>query len=237
MDSRPIFISLGEVEGDKAPAYVAALLGLGVGAERVRLLLPGQAVDYAALAAGAAGLVLAGGDDVEPRRYGEEPIPEAAVETTPERDAMELALLAGAREARTPVWAICRGLQVVNVFQGGTLYQDLPLQRPSPIDHSVIEPQDALAHGVRVLEPEHRLGAILGTESHQVNSRHHQGIKDLGAGLVPVASSPDGLVEAIALGEPDWWVRAVQWHPENLTALAPQLALWRDFLAATEARR
>lgn len=235
--SRPVVISLGGIEGEKAPAYRAALVEMGVSADRVRLLEPGHGEDYGALAAQAAGLVLAGGDDIEPERYGEAVIPEAQVETTPERDAMEFALLAGARAAKTPVWAICRGLQMVNVFQGGTLYQDLTLQRPSAVTHSVTESQDALAHEVAVTLPVHRLGSVLTGAAPGVNSRHHQGIKDLGTDLLAVATAPDGLVEAIALDDPDWWVRAVQWHPENLTAFAAQATLWRDFLAAVEARR
>lgn len=235
--SRPVVVSLGGIEGEKAPAYRAALVEMGVPAERIRLLEPGHGEDYGALAAQAAGLVLAGGDDIEPARYGEVVIPEAGVETTPERDEMEFALLTGARAARTPVWAICRGLQMVNVFQGGTLYQDLTLQRPSAVAHSVTDTQETLAHGVAVTLPSHRLGTVLTGAGPGVNSRHHQGIKDLGADLLAVASAPDGLTEAIALDDSDWWVRAVQWHPENLTNFAAQATLWRDFLAAVEGRR
>jgi len=131
-----------------------------------------------------------------------------------------------------PVWGVCRGLQVLNVFLGGSLWQDLPSQRPGEIAHSVSEPKDHLAHTVTVLEPGKPLGEVLARETARVNSRHHQAIKRLADGLVPIAESPDGLIEAVILDRPDWWVRGVQWHPENLVALAQQRALWEDFVRA-----
>jgi len=183
------------------------------------------------LASQASGLVLCGGVDVEPERYGEEKLNDT-VEVFPKRDAMEWALLEGAREARVPVWGVCRGLQVLNVFLGGSLWQDLPSQRPGEIEHSIVEPKDHLAHTVQVLEPGRPLGEVLARETARVNSRHHQAIKRLAEGLVPVAESPDGLIGAVLLDHPDWWVRGVQWHPENLVALAQQRALWEDFSRA-----
>lgn len=227
-----VLISVGSPERDKAPAYRAALELAGVPSERIRVIQPEPGRDHRSLAAEAAGLVLAGGEDVEPERYGESEIREAQVEVFPERDQMELALLAGAREAAVPTWAICRGIQVLNVFLGGNLWQDLALQLPTPVLHQLSNPSDALVHGVRVLDPEVPLGRLLAEENPLVNSRHHQGIKDLGAGLVAVAEAPDGLVEAVYLDSPAWWVRAVQWHPENLTAMARQRALWEVFAGA-----
>ena len=239
-DSRPdgqrILISIGSEE--KSLPYVAALREVGVPAERITVLIPGEAErdDLHALAAQAGGLVLAGGADVEPTRYGETVLPNAGVEPVPERDAMEWELLAGAREGRVPVWGVCRGLQVINVFLGGSLWQDIPSQRPTARDsmHEVVDPLDALAHPAQVLDEASALGRLLAQDTLLVNSRHHQAIKALGRGLTAVAAAPDGLIEACELNaaEGGWWLRAVQWHPENLLALARQRALWADFAQA-----
>ncbi|HVR09724.1 MAG TPA: gamma-glutamyl-gamma-aminobutyrate hydrolase family protein [Thermoanaerobaculia bacterium] len=200
--------------------------------------------DVAELAAGATGLVLCGGDDVDPGRYGEALLPDAGVEPVPERDALEWELLAAARARRLPVWAVCRGFQVLNVFFGGTLWQDLPLQRPSATAHDPGPPSDRLAHAVRLLAPQAPIGERLAAAgpAPRVNSRHHQGVKRLAAGLLAVAAAEDGLIEAAVLadgsggagaaGGDGWWVRGVEWHPENLLALPEQLALWHDFAAA-----
>lgn len=224
-----VLISVGDPEEDKAASFAAALVHAGVPSGRIRVIQPTPDVDYRKLGASAAGLLLAGGDDLDPALYGEEILPEANLKLTPERDTMELELLAGAREARTPVWGVCRGLQVINVFFGGTLWQDLALQLPTQVLHQMANPEDALIHTIRVTDPRVTLGELLRRETPLVNSRHHQGIKDLGRGLVPVGHAPDGLVEAIYLDDEDWWVRAVQWHPENLIALAQQRALWIAF--------
>jgi gamma-glutamyl-gamma-aminobutyrate hydrolase PuuD len=227
-------ILLSTSNEEKAAPYVAALAAVGVPAERVRVLTPEadalSPAEARALAAGAAGLVLAGGADVHPRRYGEEIAPQARVEVNERRDEMEWALLDGAREAQVPVWAVCRGMQVVNVYLGGTLWQDLPTQHSSPVDHAPGGPPDALVHEAQLLEPASALGGLLAGDPPLVNSRHHQAVKDLAPGLVTAAVAPDGLIEAAEL-PPDagWWLRAVQWHPENLVALAPQRELWRAF--------
>jgi putative glutamine amidotransferase len=216
--------------------YGKALRSVGVPEEGFRYVTPeidpGEA---RALAAQASGLVLCGGADVAPERYGETALNDT-VDVLPERDAMEWALVEGAREARVPVWGVCRGIQVLNVFLGGSLWQDLPAQKPSGVPHSINQPKDHIAHTVNVIRPEMPLGESLSRgarETPRVNSRHHQAIKRLADGLVPVAESPDGLIEAVVLDRPDWWVRAVQWHPENLIADAQQRALWTDFVQTT----
>jgi putative glutamine amidotransferase len=145
---------------------------------------------------------------------------------------MEWNLLDAAREAQVPIWGICRGFQVLNVYLGGSLWQDLPTQWPSLIHHSVTDTPDVLAHAVQVIEPAAPLGERLTRDVPLVNSRHHQAVKRLADGLVPVALSPDGLVEAAFLQGDGWWLRGVQWHPENLIALAQQRALWVDFVRA-----
>ena len=269
--------------GKKAEPYVAALVAAGVPSESIRVVasaemfatgatgaMPGTgttgttaaaAAGAAELAAGAAGLVLCGGADVDPRRYGEETLPGAGVEPLPERDALEWELLAAARDRRLPVWAVCRGFQVLNVFFGGSLWQDLPRQRPTAVVHDPDEaPPDLQVHALRVLAPEAPIGERLAAAgpAPRVNSRHHQGVKRLGDGLLAVAAAEDGLIEAAVLGGgpggpsaigaagaggadgadgDGWWVRGVEWHPENLLALPEQLALWHDFAAALAVRR
>lgn len=224
-------ILVATASDEKALPYGEALKAVGI--EDFRYLTPDSVTPEEArrLASQAAGLVLCGGVDVAPELYGETALNDT-VEVNAERDAMEWALLEGAREARVPVWAICRGIQVLNVFLGGSLWQDLPSQRPEGLEHSIKDPKDHLAHTVQVLEPGRPLGEVLAKETAWVNSRHHQAIKRLADGLVPIAESPDGLVEAVVLDRPDWWVRAVQWHPENLVAKAQHRALWEDFVRA-----
>jgi putative glutamine amidotransferase len=170
--------------------------------------------------------------DVEPERYGEAPLPYARLETAPGRDALEWDLLDFARERNLPVWGVCRGLQVLNVYLGGSLWQDLPTQLPSQINHSQTVTRDLLAHTVEVAVPDAPIAERLTRDIPLVNSRHHQAVKRLADGLVPVALSPDGLVEAAVLDRGDWWVRGVQWHPENLIALEQQRSLWLDFVEA-----
>jgi putative glutamine amidotransferase len=220
---------------EKAAPLVAALVACGAPAERVRALLPADRGEARRLAAGASGLVLGGGPDLDPSYYGEEPIPGAHLAILPERDELDWEALAGAREARVPVWGVCRGMQVINVALGGTLWQDLPSQLAGSLLHDLDHPNDALIHGVEVTDAETRTGAILARELALVNSRHHQGVRRLAAGLVTVGRSPDALIEAVELSDSGWWLRAVQWHPENLVAMDQQRALWNEFLAAAEA--
>jgi putative glutamine amidotransferase len=228
-------ILVATASDEYAAPYGAALRAAGVPEKGFRYVTPTRVTPEEArtLAAQASGLVLCGGVDVAPELYGETAVNDT-VEVYPERDAMEWALLEGAREAKVPVWGVCRGLQVLNVFLGGSLWQDLPSQRPSDVPHSINKPKDRIAHTVNVVRPEMPLGEILSRETPRVNSRHHQAVKSLADGLVSVAESPDGLIEAVVLeNRPDWWVRAVQWHPENLIADAQQRALWTDFVQTT----
>ena len=233
--SRPAGTILVSTSLDEwAAPYVEALTSLGVPEAAIQVVSPLSEVPLRDLAAQAGGLILCGGLDVDPARYGESRLPDANVEVNPDRDRLEWDLLDLARERRLPVWGICRGIQVLNVYLGGTLWQDVPSQVPGAVDHSLREPLDLLAHPVEVIEPDAPIGERLvrDADDARVNSRHHQAIRRPADGFVPVALSPDGLVEAAVLDRGDWWVRAVQWHPENLVALAPQRALWNDFLGA-----
>lgn len=220
----------------KAPPYLEALSAAGFADADLRLVLPGETADWRRLGAEADGVLLCGGPDVEPWRYDAEPLPEAGLDLLPALDEIELGVLAGAREAARPALCICRGLQVANVFLGGTLYQDLALERPGPVPHQVMQPKDALAHEARVAKVAHPLADLLGGEPLPVNSRHHQAIRDLGEGLEVIATAPDGVVEAVARSQEarerdGWWLEAVQWHPENLLAHDRHRALFARFAA------
>ena len=174
------------------------------------------------------GLLLSGGVDISPAAYGEQPHPELNA-TTPDRDDHELALLAEARRRGIPILAICRGIQLVNVAYGGTLYQDIPSQRPDAIQHSQRSARHLPAHEVTVTETSRLYGLVGG--SIMVTSFHHQAVKDLGANLHVVATAPDGIIEAVeATDHP--WLMAVQWHPEmSHSADAPSQAIFTAFVA------
>lgn len=222
---------------EKVGPYVAALKAAGVPSEAIRVLLPDEPGEsFRELGARAAGVLLCGGPDVEPHRYGETPLPGIELDLIPRLDAIELDVLAGARERGVPVWGICRGLQVLNVYFGGSLWQDLPSQRSGAEAHRTRGPKDAMAHPVEPHEGSAPLAEALGVEPLYVNSRHHQGIKTLGDDLVAVATSPDGLIEAVSHRRDDWWVEAVQWHPENLLAHEGHRMLGERFRAAIAAR-
>lgn len=178
------------------------------------------------------GLLLTGGMDVSPLAYGEQPRPELG-RTLPLRDRNELALLAEARRRHLPVLAICRGIQVVNVQAGGTLYQDLAAQRGEVLQHEQRNERQQVTHSVEV-QPGSLLAGIVGEGTLMVNSFHHQAVKDLGEGLTVVATAPDGVVEAAELADPrgDWFL-AVQWHPEmSRSADEASQQIFDAFLAA-----
>jgi putative glutamine amidotransferase len=180
-----------------------------------------------------AGLVLAGGGDVDPSRYGAEPHP-SVYGVDPERDTTEAELGAAALALGVPTLAICRGLQVLNVLCGGTLEQHLPDRLG--FTHGDPITRRSASHPVRVA-PGSRLAVGVGEELTRCTSHHHQGVATIGEGLVPVAWSPDGLVEALEPADPRHWCVAVQWHPEATAADDPgQQALFDAFAAEVRAR-
>lgn len=160
------------------------------------------------------GVLLTGGGDIDPARFQEAAYP-ALIEVSPLRDALELEIVERAVGDGVPLLAICRGLQVLNVALGGTLYQDLPTDKPSPITHSQKEPRAQPTHAVKVMAEGTRLASIVGGPEIEVNSFHHQAIKRLAVGLKDVAWAPDGVIEAVEM-QGDRFVVAVQWHPEDL---------------------
>jgi len=212
--------------------YVTSLIGAGFRRDEIEILGPGSRPSGPL-----DGLVLGGGCDVEPERYGQTMIENGGVETDPERDALDFSLLAEARRDGVPVLAICRGLQVVNVALGGTLIQDVPSERPTPIAHDVPDSEKTrLEHAVSV-EPGTRLSAIAPGRDVPVNSRHHQAIARPAAELVVSAVAPDGVVEAAETADGPWLV-GVQWHPENLAAAgeAASRRLFSEFARAVRER-
>ncbi len=164
------------------------------------------------------GVLLTGGGDVDPTRFGEPRHPTVS-DVSPARDALEIELARWALAGGRPLLAICRGLQVLNVALDGSLYQDIASEPGSPLDHSQKELQQTRrsqpAHHVKVQEGS-RLAQILGALEVDVNSFHHQALRALGRGLAPVAWSPDGIVEGAEMQDGGRFVVGVQWHPEDL---------------------
>jgi gamma-glutamyl-gamma-aminobutyrate hydrolase PuuD len=183
------------------------------------------------------GLVLSGGEDVDPARYGETPLPELGRVNTA-RDEMEFAALAAAFERSIPILGICRGCQVLNVHMGGSLYQDIDTQHPGELMHRQREPWNSRTHEATI-ESGSQLARILGTERLCINSFHHQAIKNVAPGLRVTAHADDGLVEAVEANDQPW-VIGVQWHPERHEATAPETdpdrLLFNDFRRAVVAR-
>jgi putative glutamine amidotransferase len=193
-------------------AYVRSVLGAG----GVPVMLsPLLGPSFAARALdGVDGLVLTGGEDMDPAWYQTEPHPKANPPNR-ERDLFELALFAAARQRELPILGICRGIQVINVALGGTLWQDLPSERPGPVDHYPEAARSQRTHLVR-LEPGSLTAGALGGSEIRVNSFHHQAIRELAPTLVATGWSEDGLIEAVEAAPDQPWVLAVQWHPEEM---------------------
>ncbi|NPV07168.1 MAG: gamma-glutamyl-gamma-aminobutyrate hydrolase family protein [Anaerolineae bacterium] len=186
------------------------------GADAVLIPVGLTASSLARAVAGVDAVLLVGGGDVEPSWYGEERRAQCGTADS-ERDHSEIALVRVAVAQKKPLLAICRGIQVLNVALGGTLYQDIPTDRPdSTLLHRSPERQ-ALVHSVQ-LEADSHLAAVVGRREIRVNSMHHQAVRDVASALRAVGWSPDGLVEAVEMpGEV--LVMGVQWHPEELIAL------------------
>lgn len=250
MASRPVIgivtQTLPPIVGERAPCwivgcgYIHALRSVGA-VPWVIPLLPDDPDTLREIYDRLDGVFLTGGVDVEPSYYGEAKLPVCGV-TDPDRDAVEKSLLEYAMAKSLPVLAVCRGLQILNVTCGGTLYQDVASQVPAALKHDYF-PTPAnpsrkyLAHDVTV-KPGTRLAKIMELAVAPVNSMHHQAIKDLGRGLQPNAWSPDGIIEGIE-GVNGQYLVAVQWHPEELTETQPEMKrLFTSFIAeAAKSRR
>jgi putative glutamine amidotransferase len=195
-------------------AYIVALEGAGL----IPLASPPLSDPGAshALLERVDGLVLTGGEDVDPRHYGAARHP-ATGNPHEARDTWELALIDAARDRRLPVLAICRGMQLLNVALGGTLVQDIAAQKPSDLAHAVSAARRRRVHAIHC-EPGSRLGTALGAPSLSVNSSHHQAIDRVAPALRVSARAPDGIIEGVETRDADWWVVGAQWHPEELVA-------------------
>jgi putative glutamine amidotransferase len=159
------------------------------------------------------GVLLPGSDsDIDPIRYGQQPHPKLGA-VHPIKDETDLLLIKAAERKQIPIFAICFGMQVLNVARGGTLIQDIGSQLPAPIKHEQGVPRDRPSHRVTLSEKT-RLSDIAGVEGAVVNSHHHQAIESLGADLIATAWSTDGVIEAVEDPRPDRFIVAVQWHPE-----------------------
>ena len=193
-------------------AYVTALESAGL----VPLIVPplSSASAAAAILDSVSGLVLTGGEDVDPARYGEKRH-EKVRSINAARDATEAALVEEAKARGKPVLAICRGIQILNVALGGTLVQDIPSQLDTRIAHDEDSPRNSRSHEISI-EPRSLIAKAVGTERCTVNSFHHQSVKRVADGLRVTARSPDGVIEGLESID-DWWVLAVQWHPEEMT--------------------
>jgi gamma-glutamyl-gamma-aminobutyrate hydrolase PuuD len=216
--------------------YVAAVEGPGAVA---LLVTPGHDDPSLERLIGMAhGLVLTGGEDVDPSHYGQERIPECGA-TNDARDRMEMLVLQLARARGMPVLAICRGMQLLNVAMGGTLYQDIPAQLGGDVLHEQLAPVDRRWHHATV-ERGSGLEQIFGARELFINSFHHQAVDRLAEGLRATVTAEDGVVEGVESADGSW-LYGVQWHPERGEASLPHDArdpdrrlLWTFVHAARE---
>lgn len=200
------------------------------------LIPPGlAAADMRELRSRLDGLLLTGGGDLDPALFGGQPHPRV-YDIDPQRDELEIELARLAARNCWPFLGICRGLQVLNVALGGSLFTHIADQLPNALRHDFLPdwPRDHLAHTVR-LQANSRLEHTLGCAELQVNSLHHQGAEKIAPGLSATAHSPDGLVEALELPSHPFGL-AVQWHPEELVSSQPMQALFKAFVKAAQAQ-
>lgn len=191
--------------------YSEAVEAAGGAPVHVSLIPKADYID--AVVAGLDGILLPGSDsDVDPLRYGQQPHPKLGA-VHPIKDETDLLLIEAAERKRIPVFAICFGMQVLNVSRGGTLIQDIASQVPDAMKHEQGAPRDRPSHRISLSENT-RLSNIAGVEAAVVNSHHHQAIETLGANLIATAWSTDGIIEALEDPRGDRFVVAVQWHPE-----------------------
>lgn len=198
-------------------AYLAAVRRAGGLPLVTPPTVPGDAEDLLRVADA---LLLTGGEDVEPARYGAAPHP-ALGRVTPDRDDWEIALVHAAKARGLPTLGICRGIQVLNVALGGTLVQDVPSEHGDAIAHEQPGSRAARTHAVSITAGS-RMSAIVGREA-VVNSMHHQAIREPAPGLTVTGRAPDGIIESVEWTGDDWWALAVQWHPEELDGADRQL--------------
>src|SRR5215212_1463027 len=204
--------------------YVDALRRAGA----IPVLIPPQPENAGELIRELDGLLLAGGDDCDPKAYGEDPHP-SVEPMDPRRQANDVSLAKYARESGIPTLGICLGVQVMNVAAGGTLVQDIDSQVDTEIEHAS-EPEDRARHDV-IVEQGTKLAGILTRSELNVNSSHHQAIRDVGDGLRVTAHAPDGIIEGLEDPRHPFYV-GVQWHPEDMTGENSAASIFGAFVDA-----
>lgn len=181
------------------------------------------------------GLFVTGGADVDPALYNEEKKPCCDV-TEPDRDASDCALIKAALKHKKPILCICRGSQIGNVYFGGSLYQDLKTELGDMLNHPDYASYDnENGHIVNIVK-DSPLYEMFGEESFGINSLHHQGIKELGKGVKPMAIAPDGLVESWCYDDDGQWIRAYQWHPEFQKENSHNIKILQNFVDECKSR-
>ncbi len=175
------------------------------------------------------GLLLTGGGDIAALVYNQDPV--RVWGPDPERDAFELLMIQEARRRKLPIFAICRGIQILNVAYGGTLIQHLETGQ----QHAPRRQEEAIYHRISI-DPESRLYRLLGRDTVVVNSYHHQAIHHLGEGLRDVAWASDGTIEAVEGTDPDHFVLGVQFHPERMLDGPEARILFQAFVQAAQGR-
>lgn len=222
--------------------YVNAVLAAGA----LPLILPPQSKNAEAVLDTLDGLLLSGGADVAPARYGDTAIHPTTYGVNPERDAFEAALIAGAVRRDLPVLAICRGIQILNVALGGTLIQDIADQTGSPIEHNQHKtglPRHTAAHDVTLVSGT-LLADLFSAPRIPTNSFHHQAIRELAPALAPAGHAEDGIIEAVIHPNQTFMV-GVEWHPEGMvdhepaqralfTALVEHAIAYRDAASVSQ---
>jgi putative glutamine amidotransferase len=185
------------------------------------------------------GVMLTGGDDIQPELYTSDLSPELRKTigpTSPERDLLETIMIDEAFRQHKPLFAICRGHQLLNVTLGGKMIVDIPTERPGALGHSRMDMKDKIVHEV-TLEAGSRLAGVFGKTQLGVNSSHHQAVAEPGGPLRVTATGPDGIIEAVELKPTERallpYLVSIQWHPERLIRNFPEyVEMFRDFIRA-----
>ncbi|HVP36564.1 MAG TPA: gamma-glutamyl-gamma-aminobutyrate hydrolase family protein [Terriglobales bacterium] len=181
------------------------------------------------------GLLFSGGYDLDPKNYGEDK-PHRSVKITPGRDRFELSLVKKARERNIPIFGICRGCQIINVAYGGTLYQDISLRKEFTLEHKIKQSSRYKKRHPIVIKEGSKLFSILRKKEIEVNTSHHQLIKEIAPGFVVSAfSKEDGVVEALESPEDDYLL-SVQWHPEVPYDEKNSILLFRSLVESSKKR-
>ena len=175
------------------------------------------------------GVIITGGQDLDPRKYGQ-PTSQQVRPMPARREDSDRYVLSKVVERKMPVFGIGVGMQLINVFTGGTLYLHLPFDNPKAMPHN--DPSGGVHRHMVLLEPNTMLDDIYGGGEIRVNSTHHQAVNQLGKRLRVAAKAPDGVIEAIESTDPNWFCLGVQWHPECDTAAKLDMQLFENFVMA-----